>query len=53
MRKFERRENYYKKYGKFFEENGKGIWRSTEYFHLHAADSEDYLTLIAMTATKK
>ncbi len=34
-------------------EDGKEIWRSTADYDLHDADSEDYLTLIAMTATKK
>jgi cyclopropane fatty-acyl-phospholipid synthase-like methyltransferase len=34
-------------------EDGKEIWRATADFDLHNADSEDYLTLIAMTATKK
>jgi len=34
-------------------ENGKELWRTTADFDLHNADTEDYLTLIAMTAIKK
>ena len=34
-------------------EDGKEIWKTTADFDLHDADSEDYLTLIAMTAIKK
>lgn len=34
-------------------EDGKEIWRSTADYDLHDADTENYLTLIAMTATKK
>lgn len=34
-------------------EDGKEIWRATADYDLHDADSEDYLTLIAMTAIKK
>ncbi len=34
-------------------EDGKEIWRATADYDLHDADSENYLTLIAMTATKK
>lgn len=34
-------------------EDGKEIWRTTADYDLHDADSEDYLTLISMTAIKK
>jgi len=34
-------------------QEGKELWRSTADFDLHDADSEGYLTLIAMTAIKK
>lgn len=34
-------------------EDGKELWRATADFDLHAADSEDYLTLISMIAIKK
>ncbi|MDF2943879.1 MAG: Cyclopropane-fatty-acyl-phospholipid synthase [Herbinix sp.] len=33
--------------------DGKSIWQMTADFDLHAADTENYLTLILMTATKK
>ncbi len=33
--------------------DGKSIWRSTADFELHDADTENYLTLMLMTATKK
>lgn len=33
--------------------NGKELWKFTADFDLHDADTEDYLTLIAMTAIKK
>jgi cyclopropane fatty-acyl-phospholipid synthase-like methyltransferase len=33
--------------------NGKALWRETADFDLHAADTEDYLTLVMMTAVKK
>lgn len=34
-------------------EDGKELWRTTADFDLHDADTDDYLTLIAMTAIKK
>ena len=34
-------------------EDGKELWRTTADFDLHNADTDDYLTLIAMTAIKK
>lgn len=34
-------------------EDGKEIWRATADYDLHDADTENYLTLVAMTATKK
>lgn len=34
-------------------EDGKELWRTTADFNLHNADTDDYLTLIAMTAIKK
>lgn len=33
--------------------NGKELWKHTADFDLHDSDTEDYLTLIAMTAIKK
>lgn len=33
--------------------DGKNIWRATADFDLHDADTENYLTLMLMTATKK
>ncbi len=33
--------------------DGKGIWRATADFDLHDADTENYLTLVVMTAEKK
>lgn len=33
--------------------NGKELWRTTADFDLHDADTENYLTLMLMTATKK
>lgn len=34
-------------------QDGKEIWKKTADFELHDADTENYLTLIMMTAIKK